>query len=213
MTTIISSFRSQPENILRKTMYFFVGALLPFLISCNDGKYEDKPEEKKMTLNDSIKRGEYLVKTIGCHDCHSPKRMGERGPEEIPELALSGFQAGDSLPAMNTEALNSGWMLMNGQLTAFAGPWGVSYSANITSDDTGIGSWTLKQFKTAMREGKLKGQDNGRMILPPMPWQNFAKLTDEDLESMFKYLQSTEPVNNAVPAPVPPTKLDSLKAV
>ena len=213
MTTIISSFRSQPENILRKTMYFFVAALLPFLISCNDGKYEDKPEEKKMTLNDSIKRGEYLVKTIGCHDCHSPKRMGERGPEEIPELALSGFQAGDSLPAMNTEALNSGWMLMNGQLTAFAGPWGVSYSANITSDDTGIGSWTLKQFKTAMREGKLKGQDNGRMILPPMPWQNFAKLTDEDLESMFKYLQSTEPVNNAVPAPVPPTKLDSLKAV
>ena len=61
-----------------------------------------------------------------------------------------------------------------------------------------------------MREGKLKGDKGGRMMLPPMPWQNFAKLSDEDLESMFKYLQSTEPVENAVPAPIPPTKLDSL---
>ncbi|MCM8569280.1 diheme cytochrome c-553 [Gramella jeungdoensis] len=193
-------------------MSFLLAGILPILISCNDGKYEDKPEEKKMTLNDSIKRGEYLIKTIGCQDCHSPKRMGERGPEEIPELALSGFRAGDSLPPMNTEALNSGWMLMNGQLTAFAGPWGVSYSANLTSDDTGIGTWSMEQFKRAMREGKFKGQKNGRMLLPPMPWQNFANLNDADLEAMFKYLQSTEPVNNAVPAPVPPTKLDSLKA-
>lgn len=185
---------------------------LLFFIACNNKDYKEVPEEKKMTKNDSIKRGEYLVKTIGCHDCHSPKAMTERGPQEIAELALSGFQAGDSLPAMNTEALNSGWMLMNGQLTAFVGPWGVSYSANITSDDTGIGTWTLEKFKIAMKEGKLKGDKNGRQILPPMPWENFAKLSEEDLESMFKYLQSTKPVKNSVPPPVPPTKLDSLKS-
>ena len=189
----------------------FILASLLFLTSCNDKEYKEVPEEKKMTMNDSIKRGEYLVKTIGCHDCHSPKRMTERGPQEIPELALSGYQAGDSLPKMSTEALNNGWMLMNGQLTAFAGPWGVSYAANITSDDSGIGNWTMERWKTAMREGKLKGDKNGRMMLPPMPWQNFGKLTDEDLESMFKYLQSTNPVENAVPAPIPPNKLDSLK--
>ncbi|MCG9971890.1 c-type cytochrome [Christiangramia crocea] len=212
MNKILSNINFQSLGFSRRTMYLLIAGVLPLLISCNDGKYEDKPEEKKMSLNDSIKRGEYLVKTIGCHDCHSPKRMGQRGPEEIPELALSGFSAGDSLPPVNTEALGKGWMLMNGQLTAFVGPWGVSYSANLTSDDTGIGNWTVAQFKTAMREGKLKGQKDGRMILPPMPWQNFANLTDEDLESMFKYLQSTEPVNNPVPAPIPPTKLDSLKA-
>ncbi|MDX1542653.1 MAG: diheme cytochrome c-553 [Christiangramia sp.] len=212
MNTILSNISLQTLVFSRTVIYLLMAGILTLLISCNDGKYEDKPEEKKMTLNDSIKKGEYLVRTIGCQDCHSPKRMGQRGPEEIPELALSGFRAGDSLPPVNTDALEKGWMLMNAQLTAFVGPWGVSYSANITSDDTGIGNWTVDQFKTAMREGKLKGQKDGRMILPPMPWQNFANLTDEDLESMFKYLQSTEPVNNAVPAPIPPTKLDSLKA-
>ena len=182
-----------------------------FMISCNDKDYKKVPEQKKMTMNDSIKRGEYLVKTIGCHDCHSPKTMTERGPAEITHLALSGYQAGDSLPVLNTDALNNGWILMNGQLTAFVGPWGVSYSANITSDDTGIGNWTYERFQTAMREGKLKGNKNGRRMLPPMPWENFAKLNDEDLQSMFKYLQSTKPVNNAVPTPIPPNKLDSLK--
>lgn len=163
-----------------------------------------------MSLQDSIARGKYLVTTIGCADCHSPKRMTERGPEEIPELALSGHPAGDTLPPLSMDAMQKGWMLMTGDLTAAVGPWGISFSANLTSDDTGIGNWTMERFKTAMREGKLKGDKGGRMMLPPMPWQNFAKLSDEDLESMFKYLQSTEPVENAVPAPIPPTKLDSL---
>lgn len=190
-----------------------VGLLLIFFTACNDGNYQEKNQDPQMSLNDSIKRGQYLVKTIGCHDCHSPKRMGERGPEEIPELALSGFQQTDSLPPINKTTMDSGWMLMKGDLTAFVGPWGVSYAANITSDDTGIGNWTVEQFKRAMKEGKLKGEKNGRTLLPPMPWENFAKMTDEDLESMFKYLQSTTPVENAVPAPIPPTKLDSLKQV
>lgn len=189
----------------------FIMLFLPVFLSCNDGKYEEKEEVKAMSLNDSIKRGEYLVKTIGCHDCHSPKKMTEQGPMEIPELALSGHQAGDSLPPISGENLQNGWMLMSGDLTVAVGPWGVSYAANLTSDDTGIGNWSMERWKTAMREGKLKGDKGGRMLLPPMPWQNFAKLSDEDLESMFKYLKSTKPVENAVPAPIPPNKLDSLK--
>lgn len=185
--------------------------VLLLLTSCNDKKYEDQESESaEMSLQDSIARGKYLVTTIGCADCHSPKRMTERGPEEIPELALSGHPAGDTLPPLSMDAMQKGWMLMTGDLTAAVGPWGISFSANLTSDDTGIGNWTMERFKTAMREGKLKGDKGGRMMLPPMPWQNFAKLSDEDLEPMFKYLQSTEPVENAVPAPIPPTKLDSL---
>ena len=181
------------------------------VISCDDHKSQDtEVKEVKMTLQDSIKKGKYLVTTIGCADCHSPKRMTERGPVEIPELALSGHQANDTLPPIIKEAMQNGWMMMTGDLTAAVGPWGVSFAANLTSDDTGIGNWKMERFKTAMREGKLKGDQGGRMMLPPMPWQNFAKLTDEDLESIFKYLQSTEPVENAVPAPISPTKLDSL---
>lgn len=210
MITNISKSSVLPAGKL--LLLFAAGIFLSFFSSCNDnGNYEEKKEEPKLSLNDSIKRGEYLVKTIGCHDCHSPKRMGERGPEEIAELALSGFQQNESLPPINKTAMENGWMLMKGDLTAFVGPWGVSFAANITSDDTGIGNWSQEQFKRAMKEGKLKGEKNGRMLLPPMPWENFAKMSDEDLESMFKYLKSTTPVENAVPAPIPPTKLDSIK--
>ncbi|APG61038.1 c-type cytochrome [Christiangramia salexigens] len=195
---------------------FAVLATLSLLIttSCNDKNYDKVPaEEVKMTKADSIKRGKYLVQTIGCHDCHSPKKMTERGPQEIPELALSGHPSNDTLPPFSMESVKNGYMLMSGDLTASIGPWGVSFAANLTSDETGLGNWTMAQWKTAMKEGKFKGQKNGRMILPPMPWENFGKLTEEDLESMFKYLKSTKPVKNAVPAPIPPNKLDSLRTI
>jgi len=100
---------------------------------------------------------------------------------------------------------------MSGDLTVAIGPWGISYASNLTSSDTGLGNWSMQRFKTAIREGKLKGDSGGRMILPPMPWQNYSELTDKDLESIFHYLKSTKPVENAVPAPVAPNKLDSLQ--
>lgn len=40
---------------------------------------------------------------------------------------------------------------------------------------------------------------------------NFSHLTGDDLQTMFAYLQSTEPVENVVPAPIPPDKLASLQ--
>ncbi|MBI6116423.1 diheme cytochrome c-553, partial [Salegentibacter sp. F63223] len=42
---------------------------------------------------------------------------------------------------------------MNQDLTAFVGSWGVSYAANLTPHDTGMGTWTFQQFKRAMVEG------------------------------------------------------------
>jgi hypothetical protein len=71
------------------------------------------------------------------------------------------------------EALQNGWSLFNEDLTAGVGPWGVSFAANITSDDSGIGTWSLEQFKRALTEGKYQGLEGGRMLLPPMPWFNF----------------------------------------
>ncbi len=184
--------------------------LFATLSSCNDKNYDKVPEKKQMTQADSIKKGEYIVATIGCTDCHTPKRMGERGPEDEPGMFLAGHPAKSSLPPLSMDAINKGWILFSPNFTATVGPWGVSYAANLTPDDTGIGTWTKEQFITALREGKYKGHKSGRDLLPPMPWQNFAKLTDEDLESMFKYLKTIDPVNNAVPAPIPPNKLDSI---
>ncbi|HZQ59913.1 MAG TPA: diheme cytochrome c-553, partial [Casimicrobiaceae bacterium] len=87
-------------------------------------------------------------------------------------------------------------------LTAWAGPWGVSYAANLTPDKTGIAGWTVDQFIQAMRTGKHLGV--GRPILPPMPWQQIGKLTDRDLRAIYAYLKSLKPIDNQVPAPTPP---------
>jgi mono/diheme cytochrome c family protein len=164
-------------------------------------------QEKKLSKETIENRGKYLVEMIGCHDCHSPKRMGERGPELISELAFSGFNANSELPKINKQALENGWMLMNADLTAFVGPWGISYSANLTPHQTGIGSWNFEQFKRAMVEGKYKGLENARMLLPPMPWQNFKDVEEDDLRAIYAYLKSLEPVENIVPSPKPLTEL------
>lgn len=149
-----------------------------------------------------IKRGSYLVTIAGCNDCHSPKIMTPHGPEPDPSRLMSGHpDDGAPPPAMGS----NGWLLFSPGLTAFVGPWGVSYAANLTPDDSGIGAWTFENFKTAIRKGKLKGLEGSRDLLPPMPWQMYRNMSDEDLNSVFHYLKSLPPVKNLVPAPKAPT--------
>ena len=64
---------------------------------------------------------------------------------------------------------------------------------------------TPEDFIKTMRTGKHLGA--GRDILPPMPWQNVARMTDGDLRAMFKYLQSVPAIRNAVPQYSPPSAL------
>jgi cytochrome c553 len=184
---------------------FFI-AIASVIISCNT---RSKAETVPAAINkDSlVKRGAYLVTVMGCDDCHSPKRMGTHGPEIIPELRLSGYQQNMPLAPVNTDEIKKGWVLFSPDLTAAAGPWGVSFAANITSDLSGIGSWTELQFTKALREGKYKGLDNTRPLLPPMPWPNFGQLNDTDIKAVFTFLQSTKPVKNIVPAPQQPARM------
>lgn len=176
------------------------------LISCN-GTAEKTAEKNGGISNDSlIKRGSYLVSITGCDDCHSPKIMGAHGPEVDMSNRLSGHPAHMPLAKADPAVLKS-WVLFNQTNTAVVGPWGVSYASNITSSSSGIGNWTEAQFIKALREGKSKGVDGGRMILPPMPWQNIGKASDEDLKAMFAYLKSTKPVDNIVPQPIAPDML------
>jgi hypothetical protein len=91
-------------------------------------------------------------------------------------------------------------------LTAWAGPWGVSFALNLTPDvATGIGEWSEETFIQAMRTGKHQGQPNGRDILPPMPWFNLKEMTDDDLKALWAYLRSIPPIKNQVPLPEPPS--------
>lgn len=157
-----------------------------------------------------IKRGNYLVTIMGCNDCHSPKVMTAHGPDTDTAQMLGGHPAAMPVARVNTAALKD-WVMFNQSLTAFVGPWGVSFAANITSDETGIGNWTEAQFFKAIREGKYKGMDNTRPMLPPMPWNMYRNASDEDLRAIFAYLKSTPPVENRVPAPIPPDQLSKLQ--
>ena len=133
------------------------------------------------------------------------------GPVPDSTKLLSGHPGG-SLPPINLNSLKPGnWMSMTSDITAFVGPWGISYAANLTPDSaTGIGAWSEATFMNTIRSGKHLG--NGRDILPPMPWPFVAKLTDEDMKSVYTYLMSLPPVSNKVPAPVSPPDVMKMAA-
>jgi len=160
----------------------------------------------KMTHEDSVKRGEYLITVMGCEDCHTPKLMTDQGPVPDPARKLSGHPANEPLPKITDKAMIAPgqWYLASSGLTAWVGPWGTSFTANLTPHPSGTGNWTLENFDKAIRHGKFKGLDNGRTLLPPMPWQVFSKLTDEDMASMWSYLRTIPPIDNTVPAAIAP---------
>jgi mono/diheme cytochrome c family protein len=153
--------------------------------------------------SERVKRGEYLVTTGLCHDCHTPLAMTPGGPEPDMKRALSGHP--QDLAVKAPPSLPEPWMAAaSSTLTAWAGPWGVSFSANLTPDpETGrLRDFTEEQFIQTLRTGRHQGQ--GRQILPPMPWPFIGQMTDDDLKAVFAYLRQIPPVKNKVPDPIPP---------
>ena len=126
------------------------------------------------------------------------------GPEDDSSLLLSGHPAKMPPPNVNRKEMESKGLFVTNTLTSWVGPWGISYTANLTSDSTGIGMWKEEQFLYAIRNGKLKGLPGNRMILPPMPWQALRHMEDGELKAIFAYLKSTKPIVNVVPPPLPP---------
>ena len=153
-----------------------------------------------MSSMSQVERGKYIVNTSACHDCHTPAKMGPNGPEPDMARMLSGHPESEKV---TTPAKLSGpWMAAaSTTFTAWSGPWGISYTANLTPDqNTGLGIWTEDMFIRAIREGKHMG--TSRPILPPMPWPVYRNFTDEDLKAIFAYLKSIPPVTNRVPDPI-----------
>ncbi|MFZ9004417.1 MAG: c-type cytochrome [Robiginitalea sp.] len=172
-------------------------------LSCRDAAPKEIPQET-LTQEELVKRGEYLVVSVGCADCHSPKVMTEHGPEPDMDRYMMGYDSSQPFPQPPENVPLGPWILFNGELTASVGPWGISFAGNLTPHETGIGNWSVEQFKRALKEGKYKGLENSRPLMPPMPWQALRNFTDEDLEAMFAYLQTLKPIDNVVPAYRPP---------
>ncbi len=175
-----------------------VAALAPIVIGSGLAAEEMNPE-------DMVKRGEYIVATSGCNDCHTPWIMGEYGPAPDMTRMLSGHPSGIAITRQ--ASLTAPWeVATSGTNTAISGPWGISFTANLTPDPAGVLSqYSEDQFIATMRTGLRMGQ--GRPLLPPMPWPVYGQLTDDDLRAVFAYLRTIPPVANTVPEPIPPQPL------
>ncbi len=79
----------------------------------------------------------------------------------------------------------------------FHTPFGVLYSTNITGDrETGIGDWSFADFHASMKHGL---RPDGSHLYPAFPYTDFARMSDEDIASLYLFLRTVAPVAAAVP--------------
>jgi mono/diheme cytochrome c family protein len=126
---------------------------------------------------DLVEYGEYLAGPVAhCVECHTPF---------LPEGRAD-------------------WTRIGAGGLPFHGPWGVSYSANLTPDpETGLGNWKDGEIIASIY-GARRG---GGRVTPPMPTQHYAQgIAEGDLRAILAYLRSLAPIRNKVSAPEPPKK-------
>ena len=198
--------KSQIINLLSGCMLSFL------LIQCGDKKPASSTTEEFPTqaapsyggFESQLKWGEHLVIVGACHVCHTPKKLTASGWVLDSSRWLSGHPAQTPVANVDQKVMVAKGFVVTTDLTEWVGPWGVSYTANLTPDDTGIGPWTEEQFFTALRQGKYKGLAGSRSLIPPMPWEMYRNMTDNEMSAVFAYLRSIKPVKNLVPPPLPP---------
>ncbi len=186
------------KRLLLILLPFCMFSILLSYIDCTKGQESEDLSDQQL-----IARGKYLVEYGSCQTCHTPKISSPDGLIPDSNRHLSGHPSDITLRNIDFKMIDEQkWILFNDQFTACAGPWGIIFSANISShEETGIGQWKEEQFNEAMRSGVHVGIN--RLISPPMCWVNMSVLTDQDLKSIFVYLKQTKPVNNYVPAFIP----------
>lgn len=183
---------------LRDCLFIFLLATSPSFAQSDESGTAVTAGKEEMRA-----RGHYLVTIAACNDCHTPWIDGPEGPEPDMTRMLSGHPQTELLPpAPVPNPADSPWIAsISATNTAWAGPWGTSFTANLTPDpETGLGKWTLRNFVDTIRTGRHQGR--GRVILPPMPILMYRNFTDEDLESIFTFLQSIPAISNKVPDPI-----------
>jgi hypothetical protein len=185
---------------------------------CNENKSNGDENKKDSTVasnaafggyDSQVKWGAHLVTLGGCNDCHTPKKMGPNGPENDTSLMLSGHPAQQPPPAFDVKEAAKKGLILTQSFTAWMGPWGITYAANITSDSTGIGMWTEAQFLKALKEKKWMGLDNTRPLMPPMSMMPATQMSDDEMKAIFAYLKTTPPIKNVQPTAMllpPPAK-------
>ena len=117
-----------------------------------------------------IELGRKLVMVSACNDCHTPGTLF--GAPDF-ERELSGSEVG--------------WQ----------GPWGTTYARNLTPDlDTGLGYYKEQEIVDALKSGRRL---DGSPMLPPMPWQNLAAYSDNELHAIAAFILSVKAISHKVP--------------
>ena len=198
----------------KQLLLFIVFLVLAFitLSGCSENKpsaqaAEAAPPVEKPNYGgyeSQVAWGEHLVTIAGCHDCHTPKKMTPMGPVDDSALWLSGHPESMPAPDVDRKMLESKGYVLTATFTSWVGPWGVSYSANLTPDETGIGTWTEDQFLYAIKNMTSKGLAGSRPLLPPMAMMPVKHMEDNELRAIFAYLKTVKPVKNRSVQPTPP---------
>ena len=145
----------------------------PFNFIVNTIPKKAEPQ-KRPDKSDWIAYGAYLTNASGCIECHTDVKGGQI----IKELAFSGGRQ-------------------------FAFPDGsIVRSMNITSDKTGIGSWTeemfVQRFKQYADSTYVVPKVNPGEFNTIMPWVMYAQMNEDDLKAIYAYLKTTNPIENIV---------------
>ena len=177
------------------------------LTACNQPPARCRAGIAAALAQSAVERGKMLVIGGACHDCHTPKKFGPKGPEPDMDRMLSGHPEDIKVAAPFKPAPGSPWTIATtDDLTAWSGPWGVSFPANLTPDTlTGLrsGVWTEELFIKALRTGKHMG--TARDILPPMPWMFYGQLSDEELKAIWR-TRARSSRSPTTPDPIPAGK-------
>lgn len=193
------------KKILFTTIPFLIVVIMVFAKCSGTVSADSKPEAfANGGFESQVKWGEHLVAIAGCTDCHTPKKMTDHGPVPDDALFLSGHPVANPSIDVNRKEMQQKGLVVTQDLTEWVGPWGVSYSANLTPDETGTGNWKEEQFIRALKEGKYKGLEGGRTLLPPMPWEQFKNFSDDEVKAIFAFIKTIKPISNLVPAVLPP---------
>jgi len=131
-----------------------------------------------ISKKNKVKYGAYLAGPVAhCTLCHTA--WGDEGKGIMKFF----FNPPDYKGLMTLPGLGQGGMKMEG-------PWGMSIAANITSHVTALGRYTDEEVKKMITDGI---HPSGMQLMPPMPYENYALMTDEDLEAIIAYLRTIPP--------------------
>jgi mono/diheme cytochrome c family protein len=170
LSAIISFLNSDDESVRPSARVAGKTAYTPVgklaLSTVKPLPYENLPVDKPR--GKGVILGKYLVDNLACFHCHS-KSFAKLDISE-PERS-KGFMGG-------------GNKLKDGQGKPVRTP-------NLTPHPTGILHWSLTDFKRALTQAVSK---DGSVVTYPMP--SYAELTDDEIASIYQYLQTLPPIDN-----------------